>query len=474
MSEPDDDPTPAVEVASSGADPRPSASHWSGRRGTRVAALGLLVSGLVALGTGGALRQLTDTSVPPRTAPPSATLAATTSAPALRATPDGDEQRVTALQALLTTRARAVLEHDEQAWLSTIDPQAAEFKAKQATVFANLQAVPFAVFSYEFDGVASPLSAARRQQLGESAWVARVIADHRIEGYDRGSSQTELYLTSVQRQGSWYLTADTDGATVPELWDLGRVRVVRGDDVLVLGTADLTMLKSFASQGDKAVDRVTKVWGQRWPRRAVLVVPRTEAEMGKLLQRTDGLDQVAAVTTGELSGTGSGVAGSDRVVVNPAAFSRLGVVGRRVVLTHEMTHVAVRSSTAPAVPIWLSEGFADYVGYQGVGLGRRTVAADVLALTRQGEGFTALPIAEDFDPARTTIAPAYSAAWLACSLIADRYGRAALVKFYRAAATSEADDPEAAVSKAFASVLGTSESAFTKTWLDYLAQLAAA
>lgn len=160
------------------------------------------------------------------------------------------------------------------------------------------------------------------------------------------------------------------------------------------------------------------------------------------------------------------------MVINPDAFSRLGVVGRRVVLTHEMTHVAVRSSTLPAVPIWLSEGFADYVGYQGVGLGRRTVAADVLALTRQGEGFTELPSAQDFDPTQTTIAPAYSAAWLACSLIADRYGQPALVKFYRTAATSDADDPEAAVSKAFASVLQTSESAFTQTWLDYLTELA--
>ena len=378
-----------------------------------------------------------------------------------------------ALQTLLAVRAKAVLDHDERAWLSTVDPLASAFRAKQAAVFANLQDVPFSDFSYEFDGVASPLSAARRQQLGETAWVARVIADHRIEGYDRTSSQTEQYLTSVQREGSWYLAADTDGATTPEPWDLGRVRVVRGDDVLVMGTADPAALKSFASQGDKAVGRVTTVWGEHWPRRAVLVVPRTEAEMGTLLMRSDGLDQIAAVTTGEVFGGDSGVAGNDRVVINPSAFSRLGVAGRRVVLTHEMTHVAVRSSTSAPVPIWLSEGFADYVGYQGVGIGRRTVAADVLALVRRGEGFTGLPIPEDFEPTRTTIAPAYSAAWLACSLLADRYGRSALVRFYRAAATSEAEDPDVALTQAFGSVLGTSESAFTQSWLDYMARLAA-
>ena len=370
-------------------------------------------------------------------------------------------------------RAKAVLDHDERAWRSTLDPQSAAFTARQLAIFANLREVPFSVFSYQFDGVATPLSAARREQLGESAWVARVIADHRLEGYDRTSALTEQYLTSVKRGGSWYLAADTDGATVPEPWDLGRVRVVRGDDVLVMGTADLADLRSLAAQGDRAVGRVSTVWGEGWPRRAVLVVPQSEAEMGRLLMRSEGLDQIAAVTTGELLGGDSGVAGNDRVVINPSAFSRLGATGRRVVLTHEMTHVALRASTSAAVPIWLSEGFADYVGYQGVGLTRGTVAADIVALVRQGEGFTELPTPEDFDPTRTTIAPAYSAAWLACSLIADRYGQAALVRLYRTAATSEVEDPDTALTQAFSSVLRTSESAFTQTWVDYLAKLAA-
>ena len=455
--EPDDEPTQVVEPPT------------RGRRSRRVA-IGLMV-GLLALGAGAAVSQLAGSK--PAERPPTA-VAPTAPTSALRATPDLDEQRATALQALLEVRARAVLDHDERAWLSTLDPQSSAFTVKQAAVFANLRDVPFSAFTYEFDGVATPLSTDRREQLGQSAWVARVIAEHRLAGYDRTSAQTEQYLTVVRREGKWNLAADTDGETVPEPWDWGRVRVVRGDGVLVMGTADLAELKNFAAAGERAVGRVTNVWGRKWPRRAVLVVPRTEAEMGKLLLRGEGLDQVAAVTSGELSGGGSGEAGSDRVVINPAAFLRLGVSGQRVVLTHEMTHVAVRSSTSAPVPTWLSEGFADYIGYQGVGLGTRTVAADVLALVRQGEGFTGLPTPEDFDPTLTTIAPAYSAAWLACSLIADQYGRAALVQLYRTAAASEGEDPETALTQAFRSVLGTSEADFTKAWLDHLSALAAA
>lgn len=468
MSTPDDEPPLALDPAERPPEPAPASGA---RRGRRLTAL--LTAALLALVAGGAAFERRGTPAPTVSPSRPGSIGATTTPPQLRATPDADQQRVSALQILLAARSRAVLKGDKPAWLATIDPQAGAFRQRQAQVFENLRGVPFSDFSYEFDGVAGPLPTPRRRQLGPTAWVARVVADYRIQGYDRSPSQTEQYLTSVQRKGRWYLASDTDGATDPQLWDLGPVGVVRGAHVLVIGTADVPTLQSYVAQGDAAIGRVTQVWGQNWPRRAVLLVPSTQDQMGQLLKRTDGLDQIAAVTVGELSSDGSGAAGSDRVVVNPSAFARLGVTGRRVVLTHELTHVAVRASTSAAVPIWLSEGFADYVGYRGVDLSRRTVAADELALVRQGEGFTHLPTVEDFDPSRTTIAPAYSAAWLACSLIADRYGQQALVRLYRTTATSQVDNPEIALSQAFVSVLGTSQAAFAKSWIAYMRQLAA-
>jgi hypothetical protein len=397
-------------------------------------------------------------------------------------TPDAAELRVQALQRLLDTRSRAVLHRDRAAWLSTVDPRSADFRRDQSTVFTNLRAVPFSDWSYTFAGSAAGPSLQRAQRLGVradggDAWVARVQAGYRLRGYDGASSVTEQFLTLVDRDGRWYVAATADGSTVPQPWDLGRVRVVRGNHVLVLGTASTATLSELATAGDRAVGRITEVWGRDWPRRAVLVVPRTQKEMGRLLQRpSTGLSQIAAVTTGELAHGDHGVARSDRVVINPDAFHRLGVSGRRVVLVHEMTHVAVRSSTTAPVPIWLSEGFADYVGYQGVDLSRRTIAADVLALVRRGRGPRELPGTEDFDPTHTTIAPAYSGSWLACRLIADRYGEGALVRLYRTVATTPVDDegpdPDAALQTAFEKVLGTSVAAFTSDWRDELQALA--
>jgi hypothetical protein len=172
-------------------------------------------------------------------------------------------------------------------------------------------------------------------------------------------------------------------------------------------------------------------------------------------------------------------------VVNPATFGTLQPDGRRVVITHELTHVAIRSSTTRPAPLWLSEGMADYVGYLGLGLPRSRVAAPWLSRVRAGTAPRRLPSDADFDPAHTRIAPAYAAAWLACSRLADRYGQARLVAFYRAVAGAAPQgrsthgtaqpgtaSPAAAADRAFGSVLGTTERAFVASWLSYSARLA--
>jgi hypothetical protein len=258
------------------------------------------------------------------------------------------------------------------------------------------------------------------------------------------------------------------------------VQVVRDGDVLALGTARTGVLRQYAVLARAGIDAVSRVWGSTtWSQRVVVIVPRTQAEFGRLLLRESrGLDQVAAVTTGDL-GPGPRRAGNDRVVVNPGAFARLGDTGRHVVLTHELTHVAVRQSTGAAVPTWLSEGFADYVGYRDTGVSEQVGAGDLLALVRAGHGPKHLPDAADFDPTRTTIAPSYSGSWVACTLIAQRYGTDRLVALYRRAASAGSPEAEggpsaqARLAAAFPKALDISLTRFTADWLHHLDELAA-
>jgi hypothetical protein len=223
------------------------------------------------------------------------------------------------------------------------------------------------------------------------------------------------------------------------------------------------VLAQRAAEADRAVAAVDRVWSAPWSHRVVLVVPASLAEMKTLAGNGGaGLDQIAALTTGERIGGTSGTE-ADRVLLNPGAFSRLTPLGRRVVLTHETTHVATRAVTRTFPVSWLSEGFADYVGYLDTGVPVEVAAEDALTQVRAGRIPSHLPSDDDFDAASRDVSPAYSQAWLACRLIARRHGQAALVAFYRQVAGSVTGDAATALAAGW-SVLGTDAAAFLRDW----------
>jgi hypothetical protein len=376
--------------------------------------------------------------------------------------------RVQALDQLLETRAAAVLDRDLAAWMATVDPLSGEFAHQQAEVFSNLRAVPLAGWRYEYAGTGRALAPGRSAALGPDAWVARIVLVYRLSDSELGEVRREQSFTLVRRGEQWLVAGHADGASTPDLWDLGPVQVVRGSRSLVLGTAATDVLQRYARETDEAAGRVDLVWGEAGPRAVVVLVPRSQTEMAKLLQRAheSGLDQIAAVTTGD-AGADPHATAADWIVVNPAGFDRLGGLGRQVVLRHEITHVATRATTSHDVPIWLSEGFADYVAYRDSGMSRAVVAQDVLERVRAGQPPPALPVPADFDSSRGDIAPAYAAAWLAAELIERRWSEQALVELYTAVADG------ATTLDAFPRVLGVQESAFTQEWRAYLAELAA-
>lgn len=391
--------------------------------------------------------------------------------------PDPSTAREDALSALLAARATAVRDHDRAAFAATLDDPGSGFGLRQLAQYDALATLPLATFTYGTPEPAPALGAERVAQLGPQAWVSRVTGRYSLAGYDTSSREFESYFTVVRRGSTWRLVDDTDGGTQVQPWDLPGFTVVRSTTTLVMGTGPASRLRPYLALGNLAVQRVDAVWTVPWTSRLVLVVPGTAAQMAEQVGQDKGsVAQVAAVTDGPFDAQGR--AGADRVVVNPGAFATLERRGQQVVVTHEATHVAIRATTDRPVPLWLSEGMADYVGYHDVGATRRQVAAALLAKVRAGTGPRALPTPGDFDPSRTTIAPSYNAAWLAVNRIVDRYGGKALVRFYATVATTPAgssgpaQDPDAAAAAAFVSVLHTTQAAFTKEWLAYLNGLA--
>lgn len=374
---------------------------------------------------------------------------------------------------LLDRRAAAVLARDRAGFLATVDRASPAFRRSQERLFGALTAVPLSSWSYELPATGQrQLPASRRSRYGAPTYVPDVVRLHyRLRGFDDRPTSLPMYLTFVRRPEGWLLGSDRDldgtgVRTTRELWDFGPVSAVAGRRSLVFGHAgSRPVLTRLAAQADSAVPAVTSVWGTGWPQRVVVVLPDTATELRALLSDDRDVSQLAAVATAwSVPALGSGPVGQ-RVLLNPANFNRLGSVGRRVVLTHEITHVATRAATSPATPTWLAEGFADYVAYRQAGAPPRAVAAELRADVRAGRLPTALPADARFAGTANRLPQAYEEAWLACRLIAETSGPAGLVRFYRAAGAAGGG---AAVPSAFQQVLGTTPAAFTTRWRSYV------
>ena len=406
----------------------------------------------------------------PATEPTAATATATATA-AATALPTGRPERAGAVRRLLQQRARAVAERDRAAFLATVDPSASALVQRQEATFDALAAVPLSTWEYVLGGTSSPPDERLDRRYGRGRWWApEVTLRYALDGFDERPVAVDHHLTFALRGDRWLLTADDDfalqgRATPRAIWDRGPVVAVRADGVLALGhPAQRALLDQVAALTAAAVPRVTAAWGP-WRQRVVVLVPGDAQDLAGLLGSTGDLSRIAAVATAELrGGEGEYDPAGDRVLVNPETFAGLGTVGRRVVLTHEVTHVATRRASGPAVPGWLVEGFADLVGYTGVDLPLSVTAADLAAEVRAGRVPAGLPADADFEGGSARLSQAYQGSWLAVRLLDERHGRAALLRLYRAVGARRGVPTATAVEDALRAELGTSTAALTRDW----------
>ncbi|QES50501.1 hypothetical protein DEJ50_24430 [Streptomyces venezuelae] len=337
---------------------------------------------------------------------------------------------------------------------------------------------------------------------------------YRLAGHDAAPAGGARELSLAAADGRWRVTADRPAAgALPELWDQGPVQVVQGRHALVLGTGPRDRLTGIAAEADRAVPAVTAAvagltgtggagatsatpaaagtgatagtagtaaaggaWatagvagggatagtgGRAWAGRVVVLVPGSVDRMAALLgSPPETYRGMAAVTTGRV---GAAPAPADRVVVNPQAYQELSEEGRRIVLAHETTHVATRPATSASTPLWLSEGFADWVAYRDSGRAPRDIAPAAARAVRAGRLPAALPgnAAFTFGGDQEALSRAYEESWLACRTIAARWGEPALLRLYEAAAREP-------LPTALATTLGTDPAGLTSVWRSSL------
>jgi len=383
---------------------------------------------------------------------------------------------VAAVLTVLHRHADALLARDGSSWAQDLDPSPASagYAGRQRQVFANLAQVPLDTWRYVLVApVTDPnVLGPAASRLGGPVVIVHVELQYALASVDPAPTGQQLWLTGVRRGRDWKLAADDDAATVGGAswrgpWDFGQLLARRGPHTLVLAhPAHRQDEAVFADLVEKAVPVVTRVWGSGWNDQVAVLIPDTAQEFAAVTgDRVDTSDLAAVAVADQVRGDGT-VLGA-RIVLNPGNLARLDGTGRRLVIGHELTHIASRAVTSDRMPAWLVEGLADYVGNLGSGLSVPATAAELATEVRAGRLPAALPADTAFSGG-SRLPQAYEQSWLACRLIAERAGPAGLVRLYRTVARAAATDPAAALAVGLRQVLHTDVARFTAAWRSYL------
>lgn len=418
---------------------------------------GVLAAALTALAL--AVTGCSDGGSPTPVGPDPTTGGTTTPAPTASA-PD-PSALATTLAGLLARRDRALVAGDLAAYTATVaDPSSADGRQQLAS-FAAARALGPARVAHD---TVAPVDDPTRIE---------VVLRYRLAGLGTADRTSTVSYRLARTAAGWRIGAERATGTDPAApWvAMHGLRVRRGAHGVAAGTASATALAEAVRTVDRDRPGLRAVWAGT-PDHVLVLAPATEAEADLLLGRSGAaVGRVGATTEGPQGADGR--APADRVVLDPDAAARLTPTGRDVVLTHELTHVAVRATLPGTSPTWLAEGYADHLGYARAGLPQARLAAPLVAAVRAGTAPRDLPTTDALDPAVADIEVAYLAAWQAVEVVADERGEDAVRRLVRACTGTAAPDVlEARCDAAMPRAVGWTRAELTRRWQERLRALA--
>lgn len=367
--------------------------------------------------------------------------------------------------AALLERLTTLLESGRRSQVEALaDPADPSARQELGTIFDNVRAAGVTDLSMRYvDEDTGALTSDGQSPGGADEWVGDVSLTWRLRGFDLSDSTMNVTLTFAQEaHAAGFVTAVGDYGDAVPLWLLEPVAVERNASSMVM-VADQSEVKKYATLAAHAVSDVRKVLPD-WRGKLVVEVPQAGADLSRLLNADPSTyANIAAVTT-PVDGSSSSSAPT-HIFVNPSVFDKLGPEGSQIVISHEATHVATHAATS-SMPMWLIEGFADYVALDHVNLPVTVTASQILGQVRKQGVPSHLPGPTEFNTENKALGSSYEAAWLACRLLSQKYGEQKLIEFYRQS------DRDSSTDRAFRVVLGTTQQAFTRDWQQYLLRLA--
>lgn len=216
--------------------------------------------------------------------------------------------------------------------------------------------------------------------------------------------------------------------------------------------ADLLVNRVTADVGP-AVEAVERFWDRPWDRNVRIVTTDSESQFlaQARLDPTGQWNDIAAVAVADQVDLASGRVTGGRIVFAPGA-SEMSDEALRIVVTHELFHLAARGATATDAPRWLTEGVADYV------------ARPPAPIPAGGPANTDLPADAELDRAGTARSDGYDRAWWFSRFVADVYGVDGLRRLYhRACGPGHGSFPDAV-----RQALGVDTAELRSQWAQWL------
>lgn len=323
-----------------------------------------------------------------------------------------------------------MLEGDLDAYMATVADPGSAFGRAQRSAFENLTDIPLAEYGLEaswasYGDLARAEDRRAHPGAGEVA-IPLTIERYRIEGYDREPVRQDLYLTFVKRDGDWAIAADDDlddlgFMTQRNLWDFSPVQTVGSDSILAVAPRGAPALEAVVSAAERALARVRAFWPDKlWSGRVPVYVPDDPEVLSRIIQATYPVENYVAFsfwTGGVDENPGA------RIIVNPDGFSGSSNERALSILVHELTHVAAIPSSGSFTPLFVEEGLAQYVQYDGS-------SSDIAAADASSD--PGLPDDDVFFATdQSRILQAYDESLSAVAYMVERWGVPKLIGFYK-------------------------------------------
>ncbi|MFE2949354.1 hypothetical protein ACFXHK_20245 [Embleya sp. NPDC059267] len=455
--------------------PPPDQQRRNARRHLLAAAAGVLaiLALLASLAVGGVF----DTPTSPAAAPIAEQNGAETSSKT------EDKAPVTRIAvadvAFLTdNRTQALKAGNADAFVTGIDPAAGELLAAQRRLFANLRLFPFT--SVEFRPPTAAIDAGT--DAGPLTRDVNVVFAHQVTGVD-SEPIAERYIWTLSRasiDAPLLITKIVGGSTrgggnaYPAPWDESELALIERPHVLLAVPAkNKAKAATWADRAESALKKNLAVWKGPTitPQRYVVYITPDHDTFTRALSGND-LPNVTGVCRtmppARPTGRDQPMAGS-RITLDgsDSMFTKGDSEQQTHLMRHELGHAMVaefeRGGEGP--PLWVSEGFAEYLAWTDLSLAE-WFQPDAREQVRAGKFSGKLPTdAEVNSPDVKTSTVGYHYSMLTIRYIAEKYGAAKADSFVVAVYK---DSTPAALDAALKEATGLDRDTFESNWAKYV------